>query len=406
MQTTLSSAYRDTEWGQQAEAILRACVHCGFCTATCPTYQLLGDELDGPRGRIYQIKQVLEGEPATDTLRQHLDRCLTCRSCETTCPSGVRYAQLLDIGREIVEQQTSRPWHEQAMRYALRKVLPYPARFEPLLKLGYMAKPLLPQAFAEKIPAKPEVKSWDSKPQTRKMLAFAGCAQSVATPATNAATARVLQYLGIELVPVAKAGCCGAVSQHLAATDEAKDFMRRNIDAWWLHIEAGAEAIISTASGCGVMLKDYGELLKHDKQYAEKAQHVAELTKDISEILRDAEFGQFHIEPARQTIAYHSPCTLQHGQKLAGVVEAILRKVGFNLVPVQDAHLCCGSAGTYSLLQPKLSKQLRSNKLTQLEAGKPAVIATANVGCQLHLAGGTDLPVVHWIELIDQVLTH
>ena len=405
MQTNLSELYRQTEQGQEAEAILRACVHCGFCTATCPTYQLLGDELDGPRGRIYQIKQILEGAEATATTRTHLDRCLTCRSCETTCPSGVRYGRLVDIGREIVEQQTKRPLLEQAQRKALRSILPYPQRFRALLSLGYLVKPLLPKDLAKKLPAQQGKRyQWSPKAQPRKVLAFDGCVQSVLAPSTNAAAARVLAKLGIELVQVKEAGCCGAVSQHLAAPHEALDFMRRNIDAWWPHIEAGVEAIVFSASGCGVMLKDYGHLLKNDPKYAAKAQSIAELTKDLSELLSNENFSSSNIPEHLKKVAFHSPCTLQHGLKLNGSVEKILHKAGFELVPVADVHLCCGSAGTYSLLQPKLSKQLLQNKLHALQTNQAQVIATANIGCQMHLATEAKLRVVHWIELLDEAL--
>lgn len=405
MQTNLSERYRQSAPGQEAEAILRACVHCGFCTATCPTYQLLGDELDGPRGRIYQIKQILEGAAPTATTRMHLDRCLTCRSCETTCPSGVDYGRLIDIGREIVEEHTERPFLERLQRQALRTILPYPQRVRSLLALAYLVKPLLPKALARKLPAQQGNRyQWSVKPQARKVLAFEGCVQSVVTPSTNAALARVLQKLGIELVRVKEAGCCGAVSQHLAAPEEALQFMRRNIDAWWPHLEAGAEAIVISASGCGVMLKDYGQHLKNDPMYAAKAQKVTELAKEMSELLAEFEFGETQIPEHLKKLAFHSPCTLQHGLKLNGVVEGILQKAGFELMPVADAHLCCGSAGTYSILQPKLSQQLLSNKLQALQAQSPQVIATANIGCLMHLASGTKLRVVHWIELLDQAL--
>ncbi len=406
MQTNLSEHYRQSAQGQEAEAILRACVHCGFCTATCPTYQLLGDELDGPRGRIYQIKQILEGTEPTATTRLHLDRCLTCRSCETTCPSGVKYGRLVDIGREIIEKQTERPLFEKIQRQALRAVLPYPQRFRSLLALCYLVKPLLPNNLAKKLPLQQGNRfQWSSKPQTRKVLAFDGCVQSVVTPSTNAAVSRVLQKLGIELVSVQEAGCCGAISQHLAAPAEALNFMRRNIDAWWPHLEAGAEAIVISASGCGVMLKDYGHLLKTDPNYAAKAQRVSALAKDVSELLQAADFGKTNIPEHLKRVAFHSPCTLQHGLKLNGVVERILQKAGFELTPVADAHLCCGSAGTYSILQAELSQQLLINKLTALQAQQPQVIATANIGCQLHLATGTKLRVVHWIELLDEALS-
>jgi glycolate oxidase iron-sulfur subunit len=406
MQTNISEKYQQTAHGQEAESILRACVHCGFCTATCPTYQLLGDELDGPRGRIYQIKQVLEGTEPTDTIRQHLDRCLTCRSCETTCPSGVQYGRLVDIGREIVEQHTGRPLTEKLMRTALRRILPYPQRTQALMGAGYLVKNILPAKLTKKLPPQQSARKhrWAVKTQTRKVLAFDGCVQSVVTPSTNAATARVLEKLGIELLKVEKAGCCGAVDQHLAAAASAKDFMRRNIDAWWPHIEAGAEAIAVTASGCGVMIKDYAHLLKDDPDYAAKASRVSALAKDISEIIRDLDITAPTIPAGLQKVAFHSPCTLQHGQQLNGVVEAILSKAGFTLTPVADAHLCCGSAGTYSILQPALSQQLLSNKLTALQTPEPDVIATANIGCQMHLGSEASRKVMHWIELLDAVL--
>lgn len=406
MQTNLSEKYKHSAHGQEAEAILRACVHCGFCTATCPTYQLLGDELDGPRGRIYQIKQVLEGATATPTIRTHLDRCLTCRSCETTCPSGVRYSRLVDIGREMVEEQTERPWLEQIQRKALRSILPYPQRLRSLLALGYLVKPVLPTRLAKKLPAQQGNRyQWSVKPQARKVLAFEGCVQSVVTPSTTAALARILHQQGIELVRVKEAGCCGAVSQHLAAPDEALNFMRRNIDAWWPHLEAGAEAIVISASGCGLLLKEYGDLLKHDPLYAAKAQVVSALAKDSSELVAEIELSPRLIPEHLKKVAFHSPCTLQHGLKLNGVVERILQTLGFELTPVADAHLCCGSAGTYSILQPELSQQLLSNKLQALQAPQPQVIATANIGCLMHLATGTKLRVVHWLELVDQVLS-
>lgn len=406
MQTNLSEKYKHSAQGQEAEAILRACVHCGFCTATCPTYQLLGDELDGPRGRIYQIKQVLEGATATPTIRTHLDRCLTCRSCETTCPSGVRYSRLVDIGREMVEEQTERPWLEQIQRKALRSILPYPQRLRSLLALGYLVKPVLPTRLAKKLPAQQGNRyQWSVKPQARKVLAFEGCVQSVVTPSTTAALARILHQRGIELVRVKEAGCCGAVSQHLAAPDEALNFMRQNIDAWWPHLEAGAEAIVISASGCGLLLKEYGDLLKHDPLYAAKAQVVSALAKDSSELVAEAELSPRLIPEHLKKVAFHSPCTLQHGLKLNGVVERILQTLGFELTPVADAHLCCGSAGTYSILQPELSQQLLSNKLQALQAPQPQVIATANIGCLMHLATGTKLRVVHWLELVDQVLS-
>jgi glycolate oxidase iron-sulfur subunit len=402
MQTRISDKYRDTPQGREADRILRACVHCGFCTATCPTYQLLGDELDGPRGRIYLIKQLLEGQPVSYKTQLHLDRCLTCRSCETTCPSGVQYGRLVDIGRELTEEEVTRNPLDRAMRTVLRKILPYPTRIGPLLSLGQLFKPLLPRGLGGQVPRRQKPGARPRNVQARKMLVLEGCVQSVATPATNAAAARVLDRLGIELVNAAEAGCCGAVSHHLSAVEEGRDFMRRNIDAWWPYIEAGTEAILVTASGCGAMVKDYGHVLKDDPDYAEKAARVSALAKDLSEVLRDEPLPKERLRPRVKKLAYHSPCTLQHGQQLAGVVEGILERAGFRLVPVADAHLCCGSAGTYSILQSKLSRRLLANKLAALQKGGPEVIATANIGCQMHLDSEATVPVRHWIELLDE----
>jgi len=403
MQTNLSQQYLNTPRGQEANDILRACVHCGFCTATCPTYQLLGDELDGPRGRIYLIKQALEGNAVTHKTQQHLDRCLTCRACETTCPSGVRYGRLVEIGRELVEEKVSRGKFEMLQRWTLRKLVPYPRRFSPLVKAGNLFRNFMPAGLRGKLPALQQKTARPNRSHARKMLVLEGCVQSVATPNTNAAAARVLDKLGIELVSAGRAGCCGAVSHHLSAAEEGLEFMRSNIDAWWPHIEAGAEAIVITASGCGAMVKEYGELLKHDPAWAEQAARVSELAKDISEVLRDEDLSKLNGKSNYNKIAFHSPCTLQHGQQLNGVVEAILQAAGFTLTEVPDAHLCCGSAGTYSLLQPELSQQLLGNKLTALQQDDPDIIATANIGCQVHLASKAGKPVKHWVELLDEL---
>ena len=402
MQTQLTKRFQESTEGKEADAILRSCVHCGFCNATCPTYQLLGDELDGPRGRIYLIKSLLEGVPVTHKTQTHLDRCLSCRACETTCPSGVRYGRLLDIGRNYVEQQVARTIFENTRRYLLRKVIPNTILFSALLTLGKIFKPVLPESLKSKIPVVQKRERWPATDHARKMLILEGCAQSVVSAGTNLATARVLDQLSISLVVVQRAGCCGAVSHHLSAHEEALTFARRNIDAWWPHIAAEKiEAIVVTASGCGVMLKDYAVLLKHDTNYAAKAQRVSELAKDISEIIANEKpLSIPHKKPNRK-VAYHSPCTLQHGQKLNGLVESLLEKSGIELTPVNDAHLCCGSAGTYSILQEELSLQLRDNKLAALLHNKPDVIATANIGCQMHLAAKAGVPVVHWIELLD-----
>ena len=407
MQTNLADFIKHTPAGQEAEAILRKCVHCGFCTATCPTYQLLGDELDGPRGRIYLIKQVLEGAPATARTQLHLDRCLTCRACETTCPSGVQYGRLLDIGRATVDAQVGRGLVDTVMRTALRNVIPHPSRFAPLLKLGQLVRPLLPGALKRKVPAPARASAWPASSHARRMLVLDGCAQPSLSPNTNAAAARVLDRLGITLVRAPQAGCCGAVSYHLNAQDEGLAYMRRNIDAWWPYIEQGAEAVVMTASGCGAMVAEYGHLLALDPAYAEKAQRVSSLMKDISEVIateksRIVELLQSSIlNPQSSRLAFHPPCSLQHGLKMKGHVEGLLADLGFELTPVPDAHLCCGSAGTYSILQPELSQQLLKNKIAALASGAPAAIVTANIGCQSHLQTATGLTVMHWIEAVD-----
>jgi glycolate oxidase iron-sulfur subunit len=410
MDTRLADFVRDTPDGRQAAEILRKCVHCGFCTATCPTYQLLGDELDGPRGRIYLIKQMLEGAPVSAKTRLHLDRCLTCRSCETTCPSGVDYAHLLDIGRRIVEEKLPRKGGDALQRAVLREALPRPAIFGAAVKLGLMLRPLLPSALADKLPAgaADTARPWPEKTgHRRRMLALAGCVQPALAPNINAATARVLDRLGIALFEAARAGCCGAVRFHLNDQDGAKDDMRRNIDAWWPYVESGVEGIVVTASGCGVQVRDYGHVLADDAVYAEKAARISALCRDPAEVISAERAGLLAVlgtQPGRGKLAFHSPCTLQHGLKIRGVAEELLVAAGYELTPVADGHLCCGSAGTYSLLQPELSKRLRDNKLAALTAGSPATVATANIGCLSHLQAGSVLPVRHWVELIDAAL--
>ena len=398
MQTALADFIRDTEPGREAETILRKCVHCGFCTATCPTYQLLGDELDSPRGRIYLMKQVLEGKAPSATTQLHLDRCLSCRSCETTCPSGVQYGRLLDIGREVVAEQVPRSLPERLQRAALRQVVPYPRRFTPLLRLGQWVRPLLPRALKQLVPLRRSAGSWPQHDHARSMLVLQGCVQPALAPDINAAAARVFDRLGIRLIAAAD-GCCGAVSQHLSAPEEALVFMRHNIDAWWPYVEQGAEAIVMTASGCGSVVKEYGYLLRRDPRYADKAKRIAALTRDVSEVLAEQDLSTFTTSSTRQ-IAFQAPCSLQHGQQLQGIVEGILRGLGYQLTAVPDAHLCCGSAGTYSILQPDLAAQLKSDKLAALRSGRPELIVTANIGCLAHLQSGTDIPVKHWIELL------
>jgi glycolate oxidase iron-sulfur subunit len=407
MQTSLQQALLDTPAGREADEVLRNCVHCGFCNATCPTYQLTGDELDGPRGRIYLIKQVLEGRSATARTQLHLDRCLTCRACETTCPSGVDYHLLLDTGREVIERQVGRTPGGHLLRRMLRLILTRRRIFRLLLRLGQSVRPLLPAAVRKQIPVRPPgLAPVSVSKHQRRVLLPEGCVQPALAPQINHATRRVLDALGITAVTPASSGCCGAVSHHLGAVDEARDFMRRNIDAWWDEIAAGAEAIVITASGCAPLVKDYGRLLAHDPAYAENAARVSALARDLSEVVaREPLDGRLRPPAGTVKIAFHSPCTLQHAQRLDGVVEDLLLRTGFELTPVADRHLCCGSAGTYSLLQPALSRELRDNKLAALQAQEPGLIATANIGCLTHLAGGARVPVKHWIELLEPLLT-
>ncbi len=456
MQTNIAERYSSDPKVQAAENILRKCVHCGFCLATCPTYNILGDELDSPRGRIYQIKQILEGEKPTTEVRTHLDRCLTCRNCETTCPSGVEYGRLLDVGRHIVEEQTTRPLSEQWMRSLVKLILPYPSRIGPLIRLGQFFRPLLPERLAASVPPVQALipaparirRTSGSKSGQATMLLLDGCVQPSMAPATNHAAARVLERLGITLLD-GKSVCCGAIHHHLNDTPEALEFVRRNIDQWWPFIEEGAQAIVITASGCGSMVKEYGELLANDADYSEKAARVSALTKDLSEVVADvatsmlepavAEDGlcqklygrdsidthhlQALVESRRVAleektaakvaseslsgpfrVAFHPPCSLQHGQKLAGKVEKLLSDLGLDLVPFDDSHECCGSAGTYSIFQPKLSTTLKAKKLANIHKSAPSVIVSANIGCQLHLQSASKVPVMHWIELLDAAL--
>jgi glycolate oxidase iron-sulfur subunit len=407
METHLADFIRGTADGDEAEAILRRCVHCGFCTATCPTYQLLGDELDSPRGRIYLIKQVLEGAPATASTRLHLDRCLTCRNCETTCPSGVEYGRLVDIGRKVVEEraETKRPLAERVERAALREGLTRRWLFDPAMRVGKFVRPLLPGVLADKVPEAIDVKAAarvQARHHERKMLMLEGCVQPAMAPNINNATRLVLDVLGIEAVVAPKAGCCGAIRQHLTAQEAALVDIKRNIDAWWPYLQKGVEAIVMNASGCGAMVKEYGHLLRDDPAYATKAAQVSSLTKDLAEIvapMKDLLIGKLSPITPRH-VAYHPPCTLQHGQQSRGHVEEILRAAGVDVRLPAESHLCCGSAGTYSVLQPVLAKQLRDRKLGHLKETDAKAIVSANIGCITHLQSGTNLPVMHWIELV------
>lgn len=403
MQTRLLQSIKNTSWGETADNILRSCVHCGFCTATCPTYQLLGDELDSPRGRIYQIKQFLETGDATRKTQLHLDRCLTCRSCETTCPSGVEYAHLLDIGREQIEKNVKRPVVERVFRYLLRKIFTNDKLFKLLIHTGHTFSFLLPAALKQQLPAKniqTEANRIKSTSHNRKMLLLNGCVQNTLSPEINAATIRLLNRLDIELISTD--GCCGAIDHHLSATVDARQRIKANIDHWWRYLDEGVEVIISTASGCGVMVKDYKHLLQDDPEYYKKARIISESTRDISQVILELleQLKLKKIHPPRLSI--HSPCTLQHGQKLNGYVEEILSKLGFRTYDIVDSHLCCGSAGTYSILQNKLSSKLRDNKLEALQLPGPDIIVSSNIGCLLHLRSTAEVPVMHWINLVEQ----
>ncbi len=406
MQTNLADFIRDTREGQEADAILRSCVHCGFCTATCPTYQLLGDELDGPRGRIYLIKQVLEGKEPTAKTQLHLDRCLTCRNCETTCPSGVQYGRLVDIGRKVVSDRVPYPLSQQWKRTVLKEFLPRKWLFAPAMKAGQLFRPLLPKKLQDKVPRRQSAGAWPTHTHARKMLLLDGCVQPSMSPNINGAAARVFDALGVQLIVAPKAGCCGAIRYHLNDHDGAFDDMRRNIDAWWPMVEDGVEAIVMTASGCGVTVKEYGHLLVDDAAYAEKARRISALTKDISEILPqfESELAARLAGKTGQRVVWHPPCTLQHGQQIRGKVEQLLRAVGVDVRLCADSHLCCGSAGTYSVLQPELSYQLRDRKLANLNATGADTVVSGNIGCITHLQSGTGKPVRHWIELIDDAL--
>jgi glycolate dehydrogenase iron-sulfur subunit len=406
MQTHLSPEFKDTPEGHEAEAILRKCVHCGFCTATCPTYQILGDELDGPRGRIYLIKQVLEGEQPTRKTQLHLDRCLTCRNCESTCPSGVEYGHLVDIGRRIVDDKVPRATGEKALRWVLKEGLTSPL-FDPAMKLGQTVRAVLPAVLKDKVPARQSAGPWPAREHARKVLLLAGCVQPSMAPNINSATARVLDAAGIETVIAKQAGCCGAVKFHLNDQEGGKAQMRANVDAWWPYVDSGeVEAIVMNASGCGVTVKEYGHLLRHDFAYAAKARRISELTRDLSELLPDL-VAALHskVVPAQGLLAFHPPCTMQHGQQLRGGVEKHLGELGFSVrTAMNESHLCCGSAGTYSVIHPEIAHELRDRKLGHLAELQPQTIVSANMGCIAHLQGGTTTPVRHWIEVLDSAL--
>jgi glycolate oxidase iron-sulfur subunit len=416
MRTALADFIRDTPEGREAQAILRACVHCGFCLPACPTYQLLGDELDSPRGRIYLMKQLLEGDPVTHRTQLHLDRCLTCRACETACPSGVQYGRLLDIGRAVTEERVTRTPAALLKRYLLRKLVPHTRRVRALLSVARIVRPLLPRGLAAPVSAARAAGSWRTPGPTaqhaRRVLLLPGCVQPAVRPAIDAAAARVLDRVGIASIAVAGSGCCGALSHHLSAHQETLQQVRRNVDALWPHIEAGAEAVVVTASACASMLTEYRRLLQDDPDYAARAARVSALARDLAQVVAaesEALAAALQRAAARQVptaarVAFHAPCTLQHALKITGTVEGLLTAAGFALTPVTDRQQCCGSAGTYSILQPELSARLLRLKVAALESGTPDLIATANIGCLTHIGGGTSVPVCHWVELLAQRL--
>ena len=409
MQTALADFIKGTPEGDEADAILRKCVHCGFCTATCPTYLLLGDENDSPRGRIYLVKELLEGAEVSAKTQLHLDRCLTCRACETTCPSGVQYGRLADIGRKLVEERVPRsPW-QRARRAALAAVLPRRALFAPLFRLGRALRPVLPAALRRSIPETvAEPGAWPAARHPRRMLVLAGCVQPSLAPDTNAAAARLLDRIGISLVEAPGAGCCGALRFHMNDQATGLNDMRALIDAWWPYVQSRAvEAIVMTASGCGVTVKEYGHLLRDDPRYAERAAKISAMTRDLAEVL-DAELDRLaplFAGSKPKKAAFHPPCTLQHGQRVKGAAERVLVRCGFELTPVPDSHLCCGAAGTYTILQPELSERLKQNKLSALASGGPELALTANVGCQVHLDSAGALPVKHWVVALEERIT-
>jgi glycolate oxidase iron-sulfur subunit len=419
MQTNLIPVYQESTFGQRAEEILRSCVHCGFCNATCPTYQVLGDELDGPRGRIYQIKQLLEGGEVNEETRVHLDRCLTCRACETTCPSGVQYHELLEIGKQVIDEKLPAR-ADKLQRKLVHAWLIRPWLFALSLKLGRLFRPLLPSAFKAKVPPRSMVElAYSTKPlkevkqERGTILLFSACVQKAVTPQVDEASRIVFEALGYRVEEIADAGCCGALSQHTSEQAKAKALARQNIDAWSMWIERNdALAVVANASGCGVFIKEYPELFEPFDPYFEKAKWLSERCKDPIELIDEQGVRALQdslgdtATRAEQVLAYHPPCTLQHGQKLSGSVEALFRSLGLELVLPQDSHLCCGSAGTYSLLQPELSETLRSNKLRLLDEIEPDLVLSANIGCQSHLAAKSSVPVVHWMQYLAQLLTN
>jgi glycolate oxidase iron-sulfur subunit len=405
-----------------SEKILRTCVHCGFCTATCPTYLLLGDELDSPRGRIYLMKDMLEsGKPASPEVVKHIDRCLSCLSCMTTCPSGVHYMHLVDHARAYIEATYTRPWHDRLLRWVLATVLPYPNRFRFALGAAMLAKPLkgiigaLPllgsrlQAMIELAPVRVPPRTPLDQPGTYRahgerrgrVAILSGCAQPVLKPGFNEAAIRLLNRHGVDVVQPKGEGCCGALVHHMGRDEHSHAFAKRNIDAWIAEMDGeGLDAIVITASGCGTTIKDYGFMFREDPDYAEKAARVSALTKDVTEYVTSLTL----MEPVRETdlvVAYHSACSMQHGQAIRTEPKTLLKKAGFTVKDVPEGHICCGSAGTYNLLQPEIAAQLRARKVANIERTKPDLIATGNIGCMTQIGKGTEIPIVHTVELLD-----
>ncbi len=383
----------------EAESILRNCVHCGFCLATCPTYQLLGSELDSPRGRIYQIKQLMEGASATAATQEHLDRCLTCRNCETTCPSGIRFSDLLSIGRSITEKQVRRPWRQRLTIQLLRHTVPYRNRIQPLLRLGQLLRIPLAKRADSIAPVISDQRNRSTQDSNTSVILFQGCVQDGMAPSTNQALKQLLLQLGFHIEQPEKERCCGALSHHLSASEQSLRLIRQNIDLWLPLVKSGTKIVVA-ASGCGAMVAEYGDLMKDDPDYAEAAQQISEAVVDPANLLLPY-LNQLQLKQhVPKRIAYHPPCTQQHKLHTDHAVERLLEAIGVQLLPVANRHLCCGAAGSYSILQQDLAQQLRSNKLEALQQQQPELIATANIGCQHHLQQEAAVPVVHWVELV------
>jgi glycolate oxidase iron-sulfur subunit len=403
MHTTPASWLEGTRQGKQARELLSRCVHCGFCLPACPTYRLLGNELDSPRGRIYLIKQLVEGEQQTDMIGKHLDRCLTCRACEAACPSGVQYGRLVDLGRELLESADRRGTGERVTRWLLTETLSRRRLVSGGIGLARALGPLLPAALRSRIPppARSPASSAADASQARRVVLLEGCVQSGLRPGINAAATRVLGTLGIGVMQAEREQCCGALCHHLGRHDRALGQVRSNIESFAEALDRGAEAIVSTTSACGLMVKEYAMLLQNDQRWSAPAQRISAATRDVSELIDAEGLARAGLgSRPRARVALQSPCTLQHGQRLTGRVERLLQAAGFTLAPVANPTDCCGSAGTYSILQPEISNALRERKLEALMAGEPQVIATANIGCLEHLRPVAPVPVRHWIELL------